>query len=812
VDWLRQDLRLAVRSIARRPGFSALAILTLALGLGVNTVAFSAVNALLFKPFRQATAGAGGWLFVGTDQAPLASSSLPAFEAIAREARTLELVAAEGRLPLAFAEYGSGATSQVWSLVVSPDYFSIIAVRPLAGRTIRAGDDGRSGLGVVVSQRFWERRLGLAPDDPLGRASFTLNNQAAYVIGVLPDGFQGPGGLFEPDLWVPLEARRVFGLPPAYESAEARWLTLVARPRPDVTREAVETEISNLAAAGTLGVETADRTRVAYERFADGHPEVRALSPLATLGLGIVGVVLLIACLNVAGLVLARSMERRRDLSVRAALGAGRWRLARQMLTEGLVVAAAAGLAALLLASWSAPMLSAFSLPAPIPQRLHFATDWRLVGFAAALAVVAAVVPALAPIWQVARTDLARWIRVAGTTDTGAFSQRRTRRAFVLAQIAGSTFFLGLSLVFVMSFLRSWQTDPGFDTEHTALVTIDPASHGDEPDTARAVVGRIVEEMRAAPGVAAVTVADRIPFYVGFARPIDISLDGGDCDAGRCVPAASYAIGADYFDTLGIRLTAGRGLNPSDPSDLDAVVVSATAAAELWPNESAIGQSLKTQPDGRWRRVVGVAADVMHRAFDEAPRPHLYVPLGDDDYAGPLTLVARSSGDPAALVVQWREAVRAADPRVPPQLAQTMADRLALPLWAPRTAAGFFGICGLLAVVLSATGLFGVTYVAVSQRRREFGVRFALGAEPRDVRALVMRETLRLAAPGVAAGAAAAVVAGVAVASRVTGVGTFGPVALSLAVVLQVGVVLLAGWAPARRASASSPLEVLRAE
>jgi hypothetical protein len=306
--------------------------------------------------------------------------------------------------------------------------------------------------------------------------------------------------------------------------------------------------------------------------------------------------------------------------------------------------------------------------------------------------------------------------------------------------------------------------------------------------------------------------ADRISFYVGFERMTNASLDGGACDATACTPLGTYAVGADYFASLDIPLLAGRGLDPSDPADADAVVLSAAAAEQLWPDLSAVGRSFKTQPDGRWREVVGVAADVVHRNFSEATRPYVYLPIEEADFTGSVTLVARSSGDAMALTTRFREVVRTADPALPIQSAMTMTERMALPLWMPRTAAGFFGICGLLAVLLSTIGLFGVTYFIVSQRRREFGVRFALGASRREVRRLVVGETLRLAAPGVALGAAVALLAGAAVGSRVVGIETTDPTAFVGAVALQLGVTLLAGWSPARRAASASPLEVLRSE
>ncbi|MEZ5320386.1 MAG: FtsX-like permease family protein [Vicinamibacterales bacterium] len=808
MDWFRHDLKQALRLLARRPGFSALAILALAVGLGVNTVAFSAVNALLYKPFRFAGAESAGWLFVGTSRDTLAESSVPTFETIATGARTLAAVAAEGRVPLAWSH--DGQTDEIWSLVVSADYFSIVQVSPTAGRTLGPGDGTRGDLPVLVSERFWRRHLDARAD--LGAIPLGLNGQSAAIVGVLPDDYQGPGGLYEPDVWVPLDARRTVSLPEPYEDADRGWLTLIGRPAPGVTAEAIRSELAALTADPTLASQGVER-RVRYERFVDRHPEARGLATVAGIGLLAVGAVLLIACFNVAGLMLARALERRRDLSVRAALGASRWRLARSLLTEGLVFATIGGAAALLLAAWSASLLSAFSLPAPIPQRLHFVTDWRLVAFSAVAALVAALVPALAPMWQLARTDLARWSRLGGTAGAGAFGQRRARRGFVLLQIAGSTLFLATALVTVNAFRDAWSIDAGFDADRTAVLTLDPAQYDVTPADALMLVAQMADRLRATPGVEAVGLTDRPPFAVGITPAHRISADGRDCASGGCETAGVIRADAGYFRTTARGPVAGDvpDAGPWRDRPDDVAAVNEAAAARLWPGQSPIGRSFKDDTEGRWREVVAVLPDATV-AFGRAATPQLYLPLSAADGAGGLGIIARGASDATALLAPMREAARAVAPTVPVQAVQTLAERVALPLWLPRTTISFFGLCALLAVALSTVGLFGVTYYAVNQRRREFGVRSALGASTRDVGRMIVAETLRLAAPGVLLGVLAAILVVVINRAALSGLDAPGPLPFVAAVAIQFAVTAAAAWSPARRAARANPLEVLRAE
>ena len=800
MDWIRHDVTFAVRALARRPAMSALAIFTLALGLGVNTVAFSAVNAIVFRPFHIPGGDRTGWVFAGTKGDPLGETSRAVFDAIARQSRTLDLVAAEGRAPLAL-QTGTD-TTPVWALMVSARYFDLITPPLTTGRLLQTSDVRADEIGLLVSERFWRSHLGAATD--LSQTLLILNRQNARIVGVVGDGFQGPGGVFEPDLFVPLDAAQALKV----GSAGGNWLTLIGRPREGIPASAIAQELTSIVAAASTT--PASDLRIQYVRIIDGHPEARAFRPLAAVALAAVAIVLLIACFNVAGLLLAQSVDRQRDLGVRSALGASRGRLVRQLLTEGLLLGGLAGAAALLLARWSEALLGTFALPAPIPQRIHFAVDWRLIAYAALVSLAAAVLPTLVPAWQVWRTDLTQWIRASASSAVGGRSQARARRAFLVFQMAGSTVFLIIAAIFGQSFFAAYAADTGFDAQHTVVLELTPAQFGYSATRSRELVTKLIEHVQRISGVTAVSVSDRVPFFVGFPRVLKVNVDGRDCRTADCPSTMTYAVDDQHVEAMGFTLRAGRMFDRHRADDRDAVVVTAAAAEKFWPGQYPVGRVFRDET-GRARTVSGVINDVSQRMTrGETPQPYIYRPLEDADFGSGLTIVARTTGDPAALTTPMRAALRATDPSVPADSLKTMRERMAMPLWPTRTLAGFFGICSLLALLLATVGLFGVTHYVVSQRTREFGVRLAIGASSGALQRMVLGESLQLIAPGVVLGCVVGLGLSALVKSQLIGLERADPRIFAAAVVIEVAVALAAAWLPARRAGRTDPLSALR--
>jgi predicted permease len=806
MDWLRADLRDALRLLTRRPIHSLLAVVTLAIGLGLNALAFSVVNALLFRPDRVGAGENIGWITVTrrAEPEPLANMSLPMYERVQRDARTLASVAAEGRLPLA---YQTGdATRQIWALVVSPGYFSTVDVPLARGRTWRLDEATPDRVVVLVSERFWRLHLGATPD--LSGLSIAINQQTAHVLGVVDDEFEGPGGFFAPDVVVPLTVRRTLGLPDALDGRTLRWLNVLARPGPGATAAAIAGDLLPIVREELEGVSAADDVSVSYARIADGNPDLDSVRSAAALGLAAVFTVLLIACFNVAGLLVARSVERQREFGIRSALGASRARLVRQLAIENLLVAGLAAALALAIARWSAMLLSAFSLPSPIPQRLHFPLDWRLVGYTALLAGAAATIPALGPAWQVVKTDLTAWLKAGGGTGS-ARRQARARRAFVLVQTSGSTFFLAAALLFGQGLLNALSQDVGFDVDHTVAAEIDPFLYRYTPEASMRLVSQLREDLNGRSGVRSVAVADRLPFTAAVPHSRPLSLDGRDCRVSRCVEADTYAVDEHFFDALRIPVRAGRALLRTDT---EAVVINETAAAQFWPGQNPIGLTFREGGEGQLRHVVGIVPNIAQRSIGESSRPHFYQPLSRDSYESPLMIVVRTDGSPVELVDRLRDAVHRIAPALPVRSAQTLRQRMALPLWMPRTLTRFFMMCALLAVVLATVGLFGVTYYVVLQRTREFGVRLALGSDPGSLKRLVVSESVRLVSPGILIGILAAFAAALAARSLLFGVTVTNPTGYVVAAMAQALAAVGTSWIPAIRAARVDPVVALRAD
>ncbi len=810
MDWFQHDLRHSIRRLIRRPGMSALAVLTLAVGLGVNTVAFSAINALIFKPFHIPNADKIGWLlFAGTNDASV-NVTVSDFEALERRTGTLDIVVASARAPLA--QTDADSTRQIWAMVVSPRFFEMLPPSLVSGRGLVAADSasnaGSDEVTAVVSERFWRSHLGGNPD--LNALHLELNRRPARIVGVMKDGYETPTGVFEPDLWMPMTAGQRLGVLNAGTDLDAS-VGILAMPRPDTPVTAIVEDVRRIL-ADQLAM-PASNIRVSYGRILDGHPETRALKPVAAIALAAVGIVLLIACFNVAGLLLAQSAERQREMGMRAALGASRSRLIRQLVTDGAVLATLAGTAAVILAGWSAALLSTFSLPAPIPQRLHFVTDWRLISFAIALSLVAALLPALVPAFQVWRADLTGWIRASSAGGSGGRGQARARRAFMVLQVAGSTVFVIASAVFGASFIRARSINPGFDTVHTAVLELDPAHYGYTTARTRELAGSLTRRLELIPDVVSASAADRIPFSMGYPISTTVSLNGRDCRTGGCPSVGVYAVDGHHAAAMGLTLRAGRMFDSTSAADRDAVVISQAAADTLWPDALPLGQTFRDS-GGRVRRVVGILNDVTTNLMNATarPQPSLYWPLEDANYGHPLTVVVRTSGAPDVMVETMRRALHDIAPAVPPQSIGTMRQRLALPLWPTRTLAGFFGVCGLLALLLATVGLFGVTHYVVSQRTREFGVRLAIGASGGALQRMVLGESLRLIAPGVVIGLAAGAALSTLVKSQLVGLGRPDPRIFAAAVAIEIVVALAAAWMPARRAARTNPLLALRAD
>ena len=505
-------------------------------------------------------------------------------------------------------------------------YFRILEPRPLAGRLLTSGAPSGSPT-AVVSERFWRERL---QSGDLATLSLTLNGIDTPVVGVLPDAFEGPGGLYAPQVWVPFEAQRTFRLPERLQREDERWLGLIGRLADGVSIPEVDARLQ--AAAASVARErpqTHARLTARFALMSERVPEVRALAWFAAAGMAAVGLVLLIACFNVANLLLARAVERQRETSIRAAIGASRSRIVRQYITEGLVLAALAGIAAVVVAMWSQRLVGAFAIPIAEPQRVNLAPDFRVIGFIVLMAVCAGVLPSIAPALQGARLDLSRALSAQGDGWRGGHLST-VRQALMLVQIAGSTAFLVVAVLFVQSFAWAGRADPGFETERAIVMSIDPSAQGYDPDRARLTVNRLLDRLRALPGISTAAVATRLPLYIGYPRLTDVSETTQPCASGGCPRVDTYGIGDRYFETMNVPMRRGREFDAESADD--SAIVNETFAERWFPGVDPIGRIVLLGPSGQRRVIVGVSGNAVQRGFQEGARPALFLPLARADY------------------------------------------------------------------------------------------------------------------------------------------------------------------------------------
>jgi len=804
MDTLLSDLRLAFRQIGRRPGISLVAILALAIGLGINTVAFSTVNAFLFRPRAGFDVEGAGRIQVSGVATGEEGLSIEEFDRLTAGTSGALDTAVEGRTSLAWTHDGTSET--VWALMVSRAYFPVLETRPLVGRLLD-GTDIPSAPAAVVSERFWREQLKAASLDTLRLA---FNGVDVPVAGVLPDSFEGPGGLYAPQVWLPYEARQTLRLPSRFERTGERWLGMIGRVRPGASIAEVNARLETAGAA--LAHEQPDRYRRWRARFtllAERVDEVRTLAWFAAAGMAAVSLVLLIACFNVANLLMARAVERQREVAIRAAVGASRWRLVRQHVTEGVVLASLAGIAAVVVAMWSQRLVSGFAVPIAEPQRLNVQPDWRVIGFAALASLVAGVLPALGPALHAVRLDLVRALSSQGAFGSGG-RVTAARHALMFVQIAGSVAFLTIAAMLVQSFAWAGSADPGFETTRAIVMRVDLASQGYDAVRAKATIDRVIERLQGTPGIDRAAAATTLPFYIGYPRLTDVALGQQACASGGCPRVDTYGIAPGYFQAMRVPMVRGREFDAVSPPD--AVVINETFADRWFASGDPVGQVIRTGAGGELRTVVGVARNTAQRSLFERPAPALYLPLGSGDYETGVSIVASTIGPAGPLVRAAESAVRDVDSRLAAESIMTMRDRLELPRWPMKVGSLFFTACGAMALLLATIGLIAVVSHAVTQRTREFGVRIAVGATRWQLMRDVTLSTLRVVGPGVAAGLVAAGLLARSLRIVLVGIDASRAWVYVGIAVLHVAIAILACAAPARRASRVDPLIALRSE
>jgi len=809
--WL-QDTRFAIRLLRKSPVFLVTATLSLAVGMGANTTIFSVANALLMRPLP-GLAAPDRLVDLGRTQRGegFDTVSYPHYRAVRERTTTLSGVYAIHLDPTPMSLGDRGVAERVYGTLVSGSYFPTLGTKPALGRLLNDGDDDTLGAHfvAVISHRLWEGRF--ASDPAIVGQTVTLNNHPFTIVGVAPPGFQGTT-LLRPDVWVTL-SMLAEGAPRMTSRmlTEPRmvWLVMGGRLKDEVTVAQAQGELRAIASALEREQPDAYRDRsIAVMRSALVPGRIGMAAAFLGLLMAIAGIVLLIACVNVAGMMLARAVSRRREIAVRLAIGAGRGRIVGQMVAEAVIVFVAGSIGGFILSRWLRSVLLALLPQLPVPVAVDIPTDWRVVSFAIVLCLSTALLSALAPALQASRADLVPALKADGVQ--GGSSRTRLRNIFVVGQITMSILLVIVAGLFFRSLQRATSIQPGFDQEQVDAISMDLSLAGIKPNGEGTFTRDLLARVRALPGVESATTA------------IDLPLDGGRMGLGFIkLPGADAApleadwnvIERDYFKTMRIRLTSGRDFSDADTSASPRVaIVNGAAARRLWPGQDPIGQRIRTEnPSEQFdMTVVGVTDDVKVVSLGEDAGPFVYVPLSQQSMSR-IWLLVRTAGADSS-IPQVRALLREVSPNLPITEALPLREITAIGLVPQRIAASVAGSLGLVGLILAAVGIYGVTAYAVSRRTREIGIRMALGADRGRVLRLVLRQGFVLAGVGVAIGLALAGVGATLLESLLFGIRAIDPVTFAGASVLFGLVTLIATYIPARRASRVNPVTALRAE
>ncbi|HWS87834.1 MAG TPA: ABC transporter permease [Pyrinomonadaceae bacterium] len=809
---LLKDVRYAVRTLSRQPGFAAVAVLTLALGIGANTAIFSVIDAALLRslPYREPGRLVHLWESKRSrDFERREASYLDLLDLRAQGGEVFEGLAGYVGRPLTLTEGGEAARTR--GAAVTANFFDLLGVRAAAGRTFVEGEDGIEGRRVVLlSHGLWQRRFGGEPG-AVGR-EVTLDGQAYTVVGVLPAGFSF-ALLGDVEVWTPLR-------PPPEVAARRymHWVKVVGRLKQDVTLEGAQAHLATVASR----IERDDpgaHAGVSMRAVPLQEEFVGAVRPVLFVLLGAVGFVLLIACTNVANLLLARSAARQKEVAIRAALGASRWRVVRQLLTESVLLSIVGGAAGLVLALWGVDVLVAL-IPAsqlvqmPYLQSLSLNRDVLL--FAAGLSFLTGVLFGLTPALSASRADLQSALKEGGRS-TVSRGGRRLRDLLVVAEVALALVLLVGAGLLLKSLLTMLRVDPGFDTRGllTMRVALPPARYG-EGDRATRFYEEVLRRASSVPGVRGAALTSNLPL-AGDGGTGTPQVVGRQTPASELTEAHLRTVSANYFEVLGVPLVAGRPFAERDDAKSPPVLlVNKTYAERVFPGEEAVGRrvTFRFTADAQFE-IVGVVGDEKVTSLDARTTPVVYFHSRQDSYFDSAALVLRAdAADPLALAPAVRGEVRALDPEVPVYAVQTLEQMVAnsRSAFMRRYPAYLTGVFACVALLLALVGIYGVVSYAVAQRTHEIAVRVALGARTRDVLRLVLGHGLLLALGGIAVGAVGALALTRLISGLLFGVSAADPAVYGLVALLLAAVALLACLVPARRATKVDPMVALRYE
>jgi predicted permease len=805
METIGQDLRYALRGLRKSPGFTAVAMLTLALGIGANTAVFTVVNGVLLRPlpFPQPER-----LFlisykpqrgpVTFDTPGLSDRYYLQFQ---RQNQAFERIATFG--PDSVALTGAGSAVRVQTATVTTSFFPVLRVNPAIGRAFSPEEERQGGSGVaLIGDRLWRSRFGADPNI-LGK-TIVLDGIGHTVIGIMPPGFAFP---YDAELWLPLEVRDDLG--------NSFFRPAVGRLRPSVSPEQAQAELEAFA-EHLPAASGENKSDMIAEVLPFKDLLVGKIRKSLLIFMGAVVFVLLIACANVANLLLMRATSRRQEIAVRTALGARRSRLIRQLLTESTLVSLGGALAGILLAILGVPALLALAPAGRVPRMEEIHIDSWVLAFALGLGTFTGILFGLVPAFQATGRELRDYLSQSGRTVTN--KRERLRSALVVAEIALALVLLTGAGLMLKSFLRMRAVNPGFRPENILTMTVDlPDSTYPTATAIQAFHTRTLAKLSNLPGVLAAGAVNWLPLGAALIRG-SFHLEGG-----RRLPRGynvdKPAVSPDYFHVMGIRLLSGRGFSDRDNSDSPGVtLISEFVARTLWPHENPLGKRITLEDNPKpqdWLTVVGVVDDINQKSLTEHPHPAIYQPYRQVTrpfFLSHMTFAVRTAGNMQGIAAAMRSVLQEVDRNQPVESIAAMTDLLDAATAEPWFQARLISTFSILALLLSAIGIYGVLAYAVTERTREIGIRMALGAEKSDITHMVLKRSLLLAAAGVALGVAGALAVTRVLAKFLFDVKPTDPATFAMVAAVLVAVALFAGLLPARRATRVDPLVALRWE
>ena len=799
METLWHDLRYRIRMLLKRPGFTITAVVILALGIGANTALFSIVNAVLLRPlpFREPDRLLMVWETnkpKGWDQHKVAPAKFVEWK---RQSQIFEDAAAFDQITLTLT--GRDEPDQIQVARVSANFFALLGVKLTLGRAFAPNEDqpGKN-LVAVISHNLWQRRFAARPE-AVGQ-TITLNDQSYTVIGVAPPNLQVPS---ETEVWMPLALD-------TWKSRVAHFLSVMARLKPGVKIEQARAEMNTLARR--LSEEFRETDAGWGVSIIPLHEQaVGSVRKSLLVLFGAVGFVLLIACVNMANLMLAQATVREKEFAIRAALGANRSRLIRQLLTESLVLSLTGGLIGLLLPLWSADLLRSFN-PYGIPRLNEVSLDARVIIFAFVISTVTGVLFGLLPALQTSKLNLNEMLKEGGRSSATSLG-RSLRSGLIVVEVALVIMLLIGAGLLIRSFLRLQAVKPGFNPQNllTVQLTLPAAKYKKLQRTAFA--DQVLQRVSNLPAVQSAGVSTRLPLSPTNAI-FRFTVEGAPPLSSAELPTTEYrAISDNYFAAMSIPILKGRAFTPQDQGDgSGAVVINQTMAHRFWPNADPVGKRLSVEgPQGPWLTIVGVVGDVKHFGLEAEVKPEMFAPYRQDPWPN-LFLVVRTSTDPVSLAAAVRKEVWAVDKDLPVYNIKTMDQRLSDSTAARRFNMLLLSLFALTALTLAAVGIYGVISYSVTQCTQEIGIRLALGAQAADIFKLVIGQGLTLVLAGVVIGLAGAFALTRVMSSLLFGVGAADPITFVMVSVIMIGVALLACYLPARRAMKIDPIIALRFE